>query len=442
MLFLPQIRFSMRAGWLRPALGWLLLSSALPAAAEPRCNVPADPLSGQALYDVVRAYAGFAAQQTSGMRTGNHSSRETFHWFQEQLDCAGLDIAHQPWQFRRYALRQCHLVVDGQPIECLPLWFPNTTPLESIAIGTSAPLAGKAAVVPVKGYQQDNSAVAAPLADAVNAGAQAVIAVNTAHQSLTSINATETTAQSPQPVPMVVVGGKDLARLQAASTVDTLEILGRDMSHGRAANLVGWLSGPRGADKLIVVSTPVNGWFVNGGERGPGLALFLGLARWAAETRPAANFVFVATAGHELGEMGSQRFLDVADQIGITPQSVTAWIHLGASIATWNYTEQGDGQFQKTGTAYHSNLDYNDADFAPLLNQYLAPLGYNPRPEGAYTSGELAMIMDKGYHTFGFYGAFGKFHTKYDLADSTAPELLEPVAQGLADVISDIAAGQ
>jgi hypothetical protein len=439
MLLLSQLPFSMRSIRLRLLVGCLLLSPVLQVGAEPHCKIPADPLSGQALYDVVRTYADIAAQQPSGLRTGNQGSKETFHWFQEALDCAGLATDYQPWQFRRYALRQCHLVADGKPIECLPLWFPNDTPLENLAIGTAAPLAGKAAVVQVKGYQQDNAGVGPLIADAVNAGAQAVIAVNTAHQSLTSINATETTAQSPQPVPMVVVGGKDLAWLQSAQNVDSLEIHGRDMSHGRAANLIGWLPGPRGADKLIVVSTPINGWFINGGERGPGLALFLGLARWAAEARPAANFVFVATAGHELGEMGSQKFLDIADQIGITPESVTAWIHLGASIATWNYTEQGDGQFQQSGT-YHSNLDYNDADFAPLLNQYLQPLGYAPRPEGTYTSGELAMIMDKGYHTFGFYGAFGKFHTKYDLADSTAPELLEPVAHGLAGIISDIAA--
>jgi len=156
-------------------------------------------------------------------------------------------------------------------------------------------------------------------------------------------------------------------------------------------------------------------------------------------TRPAADFVFVATSGHELGEMGSKRFLDGAERLGVTPDKVTAWIHLGASIATWNYAEHGNGHFEKIGT-YHANLDYNSPMLAPLLTDYLMPPGFNPKPESTKTAGELAMIMDRGYKAFGFYGAFGKFHTRFDLADSTAPELLEPVARALTNLIDAIVA--
>lgn len=428
-----------RCTFFRFHCGLWLAAAALVAEASPVFIPPLDPVSGGSLYDVVKTYTNFGKGRVGGIRTGTAASRQTFRWLRRELKRAGILTSQQHWRFRQYSLHSCELVVDGKAIECLPLWYPNTKRLKNLGIARTPSLAGQAAVVQIRGYQQDNPGVGSIIEDTVSKGAGAVIAVNTAHDSLTAINAIDTSNESPQSVPIVVVGNKDATRLSSAKRVDTLRLAGRNLRAAQTVNLIGRLQGPQKTQKLIVVSTPVNGWFLNGGERGPGLALFLGLARWAAMARPAAEFIFVATSGHELGEMGSRRFLDEAERLGVTADKVSAWIHLGASIATWNYAELGDGQFEKIGT-YHANLDYNAPLLATLLTNYLTPAGFSPKPESTKTAGELAMIMSRGYKTFGFYGAFGKFHTRFDLADSTAPELLEPVARGLTNLIGAIVA--
>jgi hypothetical protein len=43
-----------------------------------------------------------------------------------------------------------------------------------------------------------------------------------------------------------------------------------------------------------------------------------------------------------------------------------------------------------------------------------------------------------GYRSFGFYGGNRYVHTVVDRADQTAPELLEPVARGLAAALEAI----
>jgi hypothetical protein len=63
------------------------------------------------------------------------------------------------------------------------------------------------------------------------------------------------------------------------------------------------------AARTIVVSTPTTGWFTCTCERGSGIAVYLALARTVASTTADLNFVFVATAGHEVGHGGMTDFM-------------------------------------------------------------------------------------------------------------------------------------
>ena len=178
----------------------------------------------------------------------------------------------------------------------------------------------------------------------------------------------------------------------------------------------------------MVISTPTTAWFRAGGERGPGIALWRGLARWAALKDWPVNLLFVATAGHELGYMGMREFLSGF----AVPDEVLFWVHLGASIVTQATGEDGAMSLK------YARLDYNDPTLSSTLDRYLKPIGFKPEPQSERTAGTLAFIMDRGYRAFGFYGAFPKFHTPEDLADSTSGEALEPVAQALARSIADL----
>jgi hypothetical protein len=147
-------------------------------------------------------------------------------------------------------------------------------------------------------------------------------------------------------VPIVCVGGKDVAALEAAATKNSLaEIIlqGKDEPNAEAKNVVGKFGNGK---KLIVVSTPQSGWFRCAGERGAGVAVFLGLARWTTRQKSLdANWVFVSTTGHEFSGMGMKAFLK---ELAPKPKDVFAWLHLGANVAVWNYEQTAQG-LKKSG---------------------------------------------------------------------------------------------
>src|SRR6185312_9725361 len=98
----------------------------------------------------------------------------------------------------------------------------------------------------------------------------------------------------PWPVPVVGVAGREGQALKAAAQAGAdarLRIAGR-MQPGRADNVVARLAGP---GKPLVLSTPKSGWFHCAGERGSGIAIWLGLARHLAAGRR-QNLVLLAAS--------------------------------------------------------------------------------------------------------------------------------------------------
>ena len=78
----------------------------------------------------------------------------------------------------------------------------------------------------------------------------------------------------------------------------TLDVAGRYAQNVAGRNVVARL-GP-GKGPAIVVSTPMTGWYSCVCELGPGIANFLALARTVAAEKLPGEFIFVATAGHEI----------------------------------------------------------------------------------------------------------------------------------------------
>ncbi|MBW1813842.1 MAG: hypothetical protein JRJ39_09260, partial [Deltaproteobacteria bacterium] len=118
--------------------------------------------------------------------------------------------------------------------------------------------------------------------------------------------------QAPLPIPTVVIAEKDYERLApvfAKNPKAAITIKGRHKTNIQAFNVLGVLQ--RG-EKWIVVTTPSSGWFSCGGERGPGVALFLGLARWAANMNTKHSLIFIANSGHELDNMWMNTCLTMA----------------------------------------------------------------------------------------------------------------------------------
>ena len=213
-----------------------------------------------------------------------------------------------------------------------------------------------------------------------------------------------------------------------------IDVKGRYAAKVTGRNVIGRLD--RGADKTIVVSTPTTGWFTCACERGSGLAGFLAMARQFALTKADVNFVFVATAGHEIGHGGMEVFLHRQPP---PPHKTLAWIHFGSSIACYQWTKS------ETGWTTAKTVDPQRAMFSSPSAADLTEAAFTGQPFTRVTAkgpppGELRDIHAAGYtNYFGIAAGHRFFHNPADTPATTGPEALEPVVRGFAQAIKTIA---
>jgi hypothetical protein len=411
-------------------------------AAKTQRVADSGPLSGTKLYEDVIAYYNLGEH-----RTATEVDQRTSQWLIERLRAAGLNSTFQSFSLRQFFVRQTRLTIAEKSVRAFPLWFPRSTGPDPI-IGTLAvldksagqgSLRGKLALVkfPTEaGAAVLKGSIHSRLIDgAAKAGASAVVAVTEGvTKEIIALNSPA--GAEPWPIPVVLVGARDESALMAAARLSTKASLlldGEDDADARAKNVIARVD--RGKD-LIVVSTPQSGWFRCAGERGPGIALFLGLARWASRRPSGASFLFVSTSGHELGGLGMRAFLK---ELAPTPDRVLCWIHLGAGIATyaWEETATGPNRLQEPDSR---RTLMSSPDLVPLLTTTFAGLpGLTPVVDRAV--GEFEFIIKAGYKTFGIAAAHRFHHTPADSPETTGPEILEPVGRALVRTLEAIESG-
>ncbi len=400
------------------------------------------PLSGAKLYEDVIAYYNLGEH-----RTATEVDQRTSQWLIERLRAAGLKATFQSFSLRQFVVRQTRLTIADKNIRAFPLWFPHSTGPDPIN-GTMAVLDNRAEQGSLRGklalVKFPGEAAAATLKgsiqsrlidEAAKAGASAVVAVTeSATKEIVALNSPA--GAEPWPIPVVLVGARDESALMAAARLSakaSLLLDGEDDANAKAKNVIARMD--RGKD-LIVVSTPQSGWFRCAGERGPGIALFLGLARWASRRPSGASFLFVSTSGHELGGLGMRAFLrDLAP----TPDRVLCWIHLGAGIATYAWEEGASGPNRLQEPDSRRTL-MSSPDLVPLLKTTFAGLaGLTPTVERAV--GEFEFMLKAGYRSFGMAAAHRFHHTPADSPEMTGPQILEPVGRALINTIEGIESG-
>ncbi len=388
-----------------------------------------DVLSGERLYADVETYAGFGHH-----RTGGEGDRATTDWLSKKMAQAGYNVLWDTISFTRFDLESARLEVSGETLDCLPFWFPTVTekpvtaPLAVFDPEAPGDLTGKIGVIagPANQWRFD------PTDWAITAASHgaAALAVIMPHPSghVAAQNTRAPFNQIPRSIPVMNVAQqhkKRLLKAAGAGETATLEIAGSTDLNARTENLVATLK--RGPE-WIVISTPLTGWYTCGGERGPGVALFLGLARWLAEEDLPYSLMFLGNAGHELDQIGAT---DALDKNAPDPDDVKVWIHLGASIATRDVDIGADGEeMLLDGANTYGNLVSTETLLPAVTSAFMGVDFLAPRST-APINGELKKYMDAGYPAFGLFGACPRFHTAYDAADSTSPELLEQVADAL-----------
>lgn len=430
------------------ALGALLIcllpacNSGLDPEDADRSEVP-DPMNGSVLYaDVVR-YFDFGIH-----RTAYPGDLHTAEWVRDELAIAGLDAELLAWEVNQFFLEEVRLEVEKETYDAFPAWYPKMTgptPLTGeLALfnprGSSGYLQGKVAYIPLWRVRLADLTEGGISEYAVKVASDGAIALCVPIASLgpdsglVKAGNVRENRQKPQPIPAVFAAPKDDAALQKAAragaevhlTIDGEDRRGEDAV--LAYNVVARIErGPR----WIVVTTPISGWFGCGGERGPGVALFLGLARWISQQASDLSYLFIANSGHELGYLGAEISLEEVDVP--LPEDVVAWLHLGAAIATraWHKTDEG----------YAPSAEYNPFAFLqgsrellPVLRQAFEDIPHL-MPGSLLFLGELEVIRNARYTVFGFFGEHYFFHQPEDTAEETTPQLLEPIGRSLVEVL-------
>jgi hypothetical protein len=365
---------------------------------------------GQALFADVAAYAA-----QGDHLTGYPGADRAARWLEKRLGRLGYAVHRQTFDLRQYRGARAALAADGKPIAAALQWWPPDAAAPVTRVGRIRRGPGSFVILPVKVGDQSylGPAVEAQIRAAIADGAAAVLL-----QTETALGADgpflfNVRPQSePWPVPVLAIGARDGARLQASGAEVRLTFAGR-LETIAAANIVARLDRP-GTDTAVVISTPYTGWGPCGGERGPGIAMFLALAEWARSKVP-HDVILVATAGHEVGHSGMERFLASTDAPG--PEATALWLHLGASIAIFGRAGSSDAN-AATRYALHS------ASLAEPVRAHLAS-AFVPIDTAVAAFGEVGDVVRAGYPDhLGFAGYGPHHHLPSDTAAATSPALL------------------
>jgi hypothetical protein len=386
----------------------------------------ADTVSGKRLYADVERYASFGLH-----RFGSEADRRTTEWIAKELASAGFETRFQSFSVgKQYFLSSASLRVGNVTVPVLPLWWP---PAGKPAVKLSAAIAAETApnavgkIVWIRMPFDSGAYLSDAQRNAIRAAAArspiAIVAlIDAPSEEEYAYNVAQSDA--PWPVPVVVVGSKHAAALQAAQqSGQPVEIVvdGHYESNVTGRNVVGRLN--RGASSTVVVSTPTTGWFTCACERGPGIAVFLALARVAAASDAKVNYVFVATAGHEIGHGGMEAFMHAEVP---KPSQTRAWIHLGASLAC--HDEPRRFLFYSARAADAASASFASIDVKRLQIGQQAP------------PGELREVHAAGYTTYlGMAGTHRFFHSPGDTPRTTGSKALEPIAAAFARALALLA---
>jgi hypothetical protein len=492
------------------------------------------------MYSDVQTYTALGPH-----RSGSAADAATVAWLRASLPAQWHSFEEEfriaPW----FDYQGCTLVINGALVlPCFGVWFPNATVAEDLRVVSG--LAGihharrrgtgwkVAAIVDISSPTLGSHAAGDSVRAVIDAGASAVLVVNhlvdadsTPSHSV-AINAPPPFSTSAWPVPVALVSTTTRAMLLATSetVVTRLHVRG-SVGSSKASNLLAtlrvggtpspspsatprWPLAASTADPLapptaaappppspssphpsprpirLIISTPTSGWHACGGERGPGVAVLLMLARRlpslleairadAADTADAATrrlrrgeahavggearavgapklpmtvppieVLLLATTLHELGHQGASGALRTAPALGFSPHETDLWLALGASIITRrggaSRADAGGGDEAADKHPFTATLDYTHGRLGAAVAPYV-DIGFTPRLEAPHRRGELVQIAESGYAAVGFYGEHSLFHTPLDGANTTSAPLLARVAQPtlsmLAAVVTD-----
>jgi hypothetical protein len=413
---------------MKTAVYYLLLLAASFSACKPAKEIFPD---GERLYADVEKYVSFGDH-----RTGTAANTQTADWLGGELEKLGYSVNYPEFPLRQYFLDKAAIVCGSDSLSVFPQWWVNENIRQSAegrlvdVTDPSAPANpnGKIALIHVpEGEVLQALRRIHSLADD---GALAVVAVT---ENPSGEVAAFNSAAQPDPweIPVALVASRyseKLAGFAAGQQPVRLSVEGqyRDVKGRNVYGAIGT------GKKYAVISTPISGWFICGGERGPGIAVWLELARWAATLDTDYTFVFTGNSGHETGGIGAHLFLD---RFAPAVEDTHLWIHLGAGLATLACKQTPEGLVKQDEADSLRNFFYSDpveSSFKKAFEKIKAQK-FNT---GERNAGELVYVAKKGYRRIlGVSYIHPYFHTPLDSASTTSPRILADVTAAFQQFI-------
>ena len=431
-----------------PGIPTLLLSAWL--TATPIAHAAESAATGQDAYDYLEQYVGLGLH-----RTGTAGNAAVVDWLSSKFASFGLTTSTQSFSFPQFVPKSVSLTVGSFSPAVFPLFYsgrtgPHGVTAELVDVGLGTPVdfalhevAGKIVVVQVPMPLPGSAlTLGRALTSAAQGGAAAFIAVVDVPLNTISVPDVDSRAGFCA-MPTLIVGKHDGEAIrrrngQGATVVLEANYLDGDAApFGSAENVLGVLPGT--SDDVVMIGTPITGWFGAATERGGGIGALVTLARYFAaryhHAPPPQTLLFVGTSGHEVGFLGLEKLLEANPEL--VPR-LSAYLHFGAGVSAKQYISIGDGVFP---TGINEPLRLVTVSENPIL----APLVWGvslldgvfpiiPAPEGAGAAGEEIFPYLSGVPVAAIKSPHLWIHTPRDLPDGTSAALLDPVVRMYRDL--------
>ena len=391
--------------------GFLAGSAALPVAAM-AAQAPVEHHDSVAA-DLAR-YIGFGSKQAGG--AGDNACGA---WLASELEGAGFKVERQSVSTPFFEAQRSELVCGEAKAAVWPQPIVVPTGAEGVSGAlvrvdangrAEAPLGGAIVLLDLPFARWSTSLakpIREPIVAAFAAGARAVVVItNGPTGKVIALNADGRKPMFAGPVALIAPedAGPFLAGAMRKASA-SLYLVG---TSGRrpAFNLVGRID--RGRKRWLAVSTPRSGWYGCAGERGPGIAAWLWLARWASRAVPDHDLAFICNTGHEYENLGAAESLKA---IAPKPAETAFWLHLGANVAARDWHDAAGAPRPLPNVDAQRFLSVSAALLPLARETFAGHIGLEmPYSTETVSAGELNEIIAAGYSPVA--GVFGihRFH--------------------------------
>jgi hypothetical protein len=340
-------------------------------------------------------------------RTGTKVDQISGDWLAAEVRQCGLTAARDTFNISRVDPVTASLSAGGRRIEGVPLYDGGSTDATGVSgrlgpLTSDAPI-GLAEVAP-------NAAGAGPLAEARRQNRHRAIVVVTrgGRPGLCPSNAES--FLHPFGPPVLQVSSEEAGALADLIRGDSEVTLIADMKRtpAQAFNVIASIQGADRALPPVVIMTPRSGWWTCASERGGGIACWLELMRAMRGMKAARDVLFVASSGHELGQLGIEIYAEHRSHL---IKYSRAWIHFGANI----------GAAQDPGNI----IQASDDEMESMMAEQIAAAGLTIDrrvPRGTIPGGEAGVVHRGGGRYMSIIGRNALFHNPAD----RGPEVVDP----------------